>query len=143
MVKILSEADNKRIVEAIRRAEGCTTGEIRVHIKSVGRGDILERAKKTFRFLRMHKTRRRNAVLIFIDPKSRQFAILGDAGIHALAGSNFWHNTRDSMTAHFTQGRIVEGIVAGIENAGQELRTHFPTLEKDNPNELVNEVTEG
>jgi uncharacterized membrane protein len=124
--KMLSKSDKQKIVEAIRRAEQVTSGEIRVHLKPTCRVDVLAEAQKTFHRLSMHRAKHRNGVLIFVAPKSRRFAIVGDAGIHAHAGQDFWHEVRDVMTAHFSKGQLADGIVAGVEKVGEKLKVHFP-----------------
>lgn len=134
--------DNKAVVEAIRRAEAGTSGEIRVHIHRRASKDPLEEAKKLFTRLGMHRTRQRNGVLLFIAPKSHTFAIVGDEGIDRAVGATFWDATRDRMRKEFSEGRLEAGILAGVMSAGRELKAYFP-VGRDDRNELSNEVTEG
>ena len=89
MVKYLDNKSKNEIVEAIRSAEKKSSGEIRVHLKAKCSGDIMEHAKKIFHKLRMHHAKEKNAVLIFVAPESRKFAILGGEGIHGRAGQDF------------------------------------------------------
>ena len=141
MVSLLTKKDKEEIVEAIGRAENLTSGEIRVHLKKKCGEDVLAEAKKVFSKLRMHKTKERNAVLILIALHSKKFAILGDSGIHRHVGEDFWAQTRDTMASHFLEGRMKEGIVAGVMSAGEKLKAHFP-LKADDKNELSNTITE-
>lgn len=127
-------------MEAIRRAERGTSGQIRVHVRKRCRGDVLEHAKKMFHRLEMHKTKHKNAVLIYVALDSRQFAVLGDRGIHEKVGDLFWGQTRDKMVSLFSQGRIKEAILAGVEDAGEKLRHHYPADNNDR-NELPDKVT--
>ena len=131
----------KEIIQAIRKAEEQTSGEIRVHLKHFCRGDVLTEAKKTFHKLRMHRTKHRNGVLILVALKSKRFAVYGDEAVHQKVGDSFWNETRDKILAYFTKGRIKEGIVAGVESVGEKLRIHFPH-EKGGKNELSNKVVE-
>ena len=140
MVKFPNTTAKKKIVEAITAAEKLSSGEIRVHVRSRCGEDALHEAKKVFHRLKMHKTRERHGVLIFVALESRRFAILGDRGIHGPAGGDFWACARDVMAGHFSKGRILEGIVAGIEKAGEELKKHFPN-DKQDRNELPDTVT--
>lgn len=137
----LDKVAKAEVVEAIRQAEGLTSGEIRVHLKKKCGRDVLTEAKKVFSRLRMHRTKERNAVLIFIALESRQFAILGDRGIHERVGDLFWAETRDTMEACFTRGELKEGITAGVESVGKKLKAYFPRQAKDT-DELSNTVTE-
>ena len=130
------------IVEAIRRVEESTRGEIRVHVKPGGSKEPMKEAVKVFRRLGMHRTKERNAVLIFVAPKNRCFAIVGDEGIHRKVGDDFWNGTRDVMSGLFTQGDIVGGIVAAVRSAGDKLKVHFPAS-SNNPDELSDAVSEG
>lgn len=130
------------ILEAIRQVEMDTTAEIRVHVKPRCAGDALTEAKKVFRRLGMHRTKERSGVLIFVALQSHCFAIIGDEGIHQKVGDAFWNATRDEMTKLFSEGRKIEGVLAGVRSAGEKLKVHFPAT-RDNPNELTNEVSEG
>jgi uncharacterized membrane protein len=138
----LNKDDRRAVEKAIDDAENLTSGEIRVHLQSRCGPDILKDAKKAFVRLHMHRTRERNAVLIFIATRSRAFAILGDRGIHERAGDAFWDATRDIMNSYFAKGAFREGITAGVLSAGRELRKHFP-LRHGDANELSDTVTEG
>ncbi len=140
MVKIFTKEQKLRIVEAIRAAEKVTSGEIRVHVTARLRGEALAEAKKIFNRLGMRRTKHRNGILILVAPKQRSFAIWGDDGIHSKVGDAFWNDTRDAMAAHFTAGRFLEGVLAGVESAGRGLAEHFPYRATDR-NELPNRVT--
>ena len=129
------------IVEAIRGAEKNTSGEIRVHVTKKACGDSMAEAKKMFEKLGMHRTKLRNGVLLFISLKDHTFTILGDQGIHERVGDSFWAQTRDKMVQHFSGGRLEEGIVTGVWDAGKKLEEFFPFKAGDK-NELKNEVTE-
>lgn len=142
MVSLFNRKFKQQIIKAIRHAEHMTSGEIRVHLKNACGGDALEAAKKVFRRLRMHRTRERNAVLILVALKSKTFAIVGDEGIHRRVGDSFWNDTRDAMKAYFADGRIPEGVVAGIDSVGQKLKKYFPVGSGDS-NQLPDTVTRG
>ena len=142
MVKTLDKEAKKEIVEAIRQAERLTSGEIRVHLQSRCKEDVLTHARKVFSRLGMGRTKQKNAVLIFVALDSRRFAVLGDSGIHACVGDEFWSGTRDIMDNYFSKGRIKEGIITGIRNIGEKLKAYFP-LQTNDGNELSDTVTEG
>src|SRR5262245_43912811 len=68
--EFLSKLEHDRILEAIREAESKTSGEIRVLIqRGKVKSDPLVAAERKFQRLGMHKTRERNAVLIFVAPR--------------------------------------------------------------------------
>lgn len=141
MVGGLDQDSREAIVDAISRAEDLTSGEIRVHIQSKCRGDVMRKALRIFRRLRMERTRERNGVLVFIALDSRRFAILGDRGIHECVGDGFWGKTRDIMGSYFAKGLIKEGVVAGVMSVGEQLKKFFPAKSQD-VNELPDKVTE-
>ena len=138
----LTKQERKEIVNAIIEAEKMTSGEIRVHLQKKCKKDALQEAKRVFHRLKMHKTKHRNGVLIFIAFESRQFAILGDRAIHGHVGDSFWNESRDKIASYFVKGKIKEGIAAGVLSVGEKLKVHFP-LGNEDKNELSNKLTEG
>ena len=77
----LSNADEDKIVEAIRLAEENTSGEIRVHLEKTCPIDIFEHTQTLFHDLKMDNTRHQNGVLIYVAIQDRSFVIYGDKGI--------------------------------------------------------------
>ena len=138
----LNEEEKLLIKNAIKEAELNTSGEIRVHIESVIKGDVLDRAAYIFKILGMHKTRERNGVLFYLAEKSRKFAIIGDAGINAKVPVDFWNNIKDNMALHFSEGKFANGLAEGIRMAGEQLKVHF-SHKKDDVNELPDEISFG
>lgn len=139
---MLSNEEKKRIVDAIKQAELNTSGEVRVHIESHCKKDVLDRAADVFAVLKMHKTQLRNGVLFYLAIKDKQFAVLGDAGINSVVPENFWEEVKDEMLLHFKQGNFAVGLVNGITMAGEKLKQHFP-YQKDDINELPDEISFG
>ncbi len=137
---ILSSDDQAKITHAVSLAEGRTSGEIRVVVEQVvGKMTASDKAAKYFSDLGMHKTALRNGVLIYLAVADRQFAIIGDKGIHSRVESDFWEVTKDKMLVHFRLGDYVRGLVEGISCAGERLGVFFPRQE-DDIDELPNEV---
>ncbi len=142
MVIFLDKSLKNEIVKAIDTAEKITSGEIRVHIQSNCKEDVLSEAKKVFHRLKMHKTKERNGVLIFIALKSKRFAILGDCAIHEKVGTDFWNEVSGTMTEQFKKDQIKEGIISSITYIGEKLKKHFPK-KSDHKNELSNKISQG
>jgi uncharacterized membrane protein len=138
----LSKADELEIVEAIRIAEKNTSGEIRIHIEKKTSLNSLDRAKEVFYKLKMNHTKLENGVLIYVAVTSKSFAIFGGKGIDAVVPENFWNSTRDIIASHFKKGNFKQGLIDGIENAGEQLKKHFP-WDEDDTNELSNEISIG
>lgn len=135
-----TEIQQKSIQLAIENAELHTSGEIRVHIDSKCKGDVLKVATKIFEKLGMHKTELRNGVLIYLAVEDRKFAILGDQGINDVVSSDFWDSIRDKMTQEFKKEEFTVGLCQGIEMAGDKLKTHFP-YQRNDTNELTNDIS--
>ncbi len=128
------------IVSAIAEAEKNTSGEIRVHLENKCSADVLDRAAQVFAKLHMHKTKERNGVLFYLATEDHKFAILGDAGVNAKTGPDFWDTIKAGMAKDFSKGNFTEGLVNGIIKAGEQLKVHFP-YQSDDVNELPNEIS--
>lgn len=137
-----TETEKTRIKEAVQTAELNTSGEIRVHIETICKGDVLDRAAYIFEKLDIHKTSLRNGVLFYLAIDDRKFAILGDAGINAKVPENFWDTTKETMLSLFKESRFADGLEKGILMAGEQLKTHFP-YQKNDVNELPDEISFG
>ncbi len=134
--------DDERIIAAIRAAEARTRAEIRVHVTHKAVEDAKRAGALVFEKLGMTATKERNGVLIFLAPRSRSFAVLGDSGIHEHCGDAFWSAVAAAMSAEFHEGRFSDGLVAGITAVGSELARHFPRYEGDGDrNELPDTIS--
>ena len=69
-----TEIQQKSIQLAIENAELHTSGEIRVHLTSNCKGDVVKAATKVFEKLGMHKTELRNGVLFYLAVEDKKFA---------------------------------------------------------------------
>ncbi len=133
--KLLKSIDAERVRRAIVAAERGTTGEIRVSVATFFWGSVRRNAERAFARLGMARTRERNGVLFFVVPSRRRFAVLGDEGIHARVGDDFWAAVSRALAADFRKGDFTEGLLRGIEEVGRRLAEHFPAG-AENPNEL-------
>jgi uncharacterized membrane protein len=142
---LLPVEDNEQVVAAIRAAEAKTTGEIRVYIESRCKYvDAMIRARELFTQLGMHKTERRNAVILYLAIKDRQFAIFGDQEIYEKAGGPaFWQQSADDLKIALQQGAIPQGIVACVQSLGNALAHHFPFDPSITKNELPDDIVFG
>jgi uncharacterized membrane protein len=137
-----SKAEEQRILDAIKAAEENTSGEIRIHIERKCKKDVYTEAVEVFERLGMTKTVLRNGVLILVALDDHKFAIIGDQGINEKVPSNFWEETKELMVDHFKAGRIADGIIEGITDAGQQLKQYFPYQSNDE-NELDDDISYG
>ena len=141
-IDFFSLPQRKEIREAIENAERITSGEIRLFIEDTCGDHVLDRAAFVFKEMGMINTAQRNGVLIYLAVKSRKFAIIGDAGIHAKVAEGFWDKIRGEMQEHFVRGNFIEGILVGIKHTGEVLEKFFPLGEEDK-NELSDDIVFG
>ena len=140
--EFLSKLEHDRVVGTIREAESSTSGEIRVFVQRGSfNADPLTAAQRKFRQLGMHKTRERNAVLIFVAPRAHKFAVVGDKAIHEKCGDAFWQRIVEAMRTHFQREKFSHALVEAIEEIGKVLATHFPKTRGD-ASELPDDVIE-
>ena len=139
----LGKLDHDRIVAAIGAAEAKTSGQIRVYVqRGELDGDALDYAQKKFHKLGMQATKERNGVLIFVVPRARKFAVIGDEGVHQKCGDQFWQQLVERMRAHFQKENFTDALVEAIELVGKLLARHFPK-QAGPQNELPDDVVEG
>ncbi|HOW10793.1 MAG TPA: TPM domain-containing protein [Bacteroidales bacterium] len=138
--RFFTKEQQDQIREAIKKAESETSGEIRVHIETWLTGSVLDRAAWVFRKIGMHTTNDRNGILFYLAVQSKQFAVIGDAGINEKVTEEFWKNIKDVIQAEFRDKKYMEGLIAGILMAGHQLKKHFPR-KADDINELPDEIS--
>ncbi|NLF43154.1 MAG: TPM domain-containing protein [Bacteroidales bacterium] len=137
-----SETQKEDIRLAIKNAELDASGEIRVHVENSCEGDVMDRTALLFEKLGMTRTKLRNGVLFYLAVDNRKFAVIGDKGINARVGDDFWEEIKMKMLYHFREGNFAQGLIEGIEMVGPKLRQFFP-YQKDDVNELSDEISFG
>jgi uncharacterized membrane protein len=141
---LFSDAENTRILEAIKSSEQLTSGEIRIYIESKNPlVSTIERASEIFFNLKMQETAQRNAVLLYLAYKDKEVAIFGDEGIHQQVGTEFWNNQVKQMVMLFKENNLSDGIVKCITEVGHVLIEKFPHQGNMDKNELPDEIVFG
>ena len=138
----LSKSEEAQLIEAIRKAEKNTSGEIRLHIESGSEKTAMDRAKDVFYMLEMDKTELNNGVLIYLAIESKAVAIIGDKGINEKVPDNFWESEIELMTNHFKNAEFLLGLELAITEMGNKLKTFYP-YQSDDINELTDEISKG
>ncbi len=140
--EFFSQEEHQAILDAIKIAERKTSGEIRVHLED--RCDLFpeDRAAYVFDKLEMFSTADRNGVLFYLAVQDKRFAVIGDLGIHERVGTAFWKTLRDELQADFKQGNFKDGLIGSIHKMGERL-SHFFPYERDDVNELSDEISKG
>jgi uncharacterized membrane protein len=132
--------DAERVEQAIALAELRTSGEIRVSVAPWFWGSVERAADRAFIRLGMTGTREKNGVLFFIVPSRRALVVLGDSGIHARVGQEFWEGVARVLEIRFRRSEFTEGLIEGVEKAAKQLALHFPYDPEQDENELPNVV---
>lgn len=137
--EFLDRIDDARIVAAIADAERKSSGQIRIFVSRKEAAQPMADAQAQFRKLGMEKTKDRNGVLLFLSPKTQQFAIIGDTGIHEKCGPAFWEEIAASMVTLLKEGKFTEALLEAIQRTGSLLARHFPREDGDT-NELPDQI---
>jgi uncharacterized membrane protein YgcG len=142
---LLSKEIQDAVVAAIASSEKRSSGEIRVYVEShCNLVNPIDRCEQIFVQMKMHETKERNGVLLYLALQDRQFAIVGDQGINQKVGGNqYWEYIAAQLKEHFKAGNIKEGICYCITEIGQSLAKYFPENGAENINELPDEIVFG
>jgi len=137
--EFIHQLDEAKLVAAIAAAEQKTSGQIRVYISHRAHSNALAFAQKRFRQLGMTQTHRHNAILLYLAPCTRQFAIVGDSGIHEKCGDAFWQEVGAKLSAALRQGDYTAALIQTVKQVGELLASHFPPVTHTG-NELPNTI---
>ena len=141
--KLFTDEEQAMIVEAIRKAEHRTSGEVRVFVENrCSYMDALDRALEIFNEMGMANTKERNGVLIYVALRDHQLAVYGDEGIHQKVGDDYWKKEVFGMIRDFNRDNYAEGIAHCVEDIGDALQHHFPYTKGDK-NELKDDIEFG
>lgn len=142
--EFFSPEEKQSIVEAVQRAEQCTSGEVRVFVERRCRYvNAIDRAIEIFEQLKMNQTKDRNAVLVYVAMRDRQLAIFGDEGIHKKVGNEYWAMEVVKMINTFNHDNVVQGIIQCVQDIGLALKEHFPYDLETDKNELPDDIVFG
>lgn len=140
--QILAGATKDRVEAAIQRAELTTSAEIRLFAEDYCKEDVLDHAAFVFGELKMHETKDRNGILIYIAFTDRKLAVIGDAGIHAHLKPNYWNELVAQCLESFSSGDYAAGLEKLINDIGETLQVYFPR-QHDDVNELSDTIDFG
>ena len=138
----LDRLEHDRVAAAIREAEKKSSGQIAVFVTRHRPIDILRFAKKSFRKLNLHRTEKRNGVLIVVAPAAQKVAIFGDIAVDSKSDEAFWHDVIRQMQPDLKRGEFTAAIVGAVKKVGSLLATHFPPDSSSHRNEISDEVVE-
>lgn len=99
------------------------------------------RAIALFRVGAERRTTGHTGVLLYLSMQEHRAEIVADEPIAALVDAEVWGLAMADMLAEIRQGRIAEGLVAGVRDVGEVLARHFPRSDGDR-NELPDRLIE-
>jgi len=137
-----SKEEQTAIIDTIKETEKKTSIEIRIHIESSCKENIFDHAAYVFKKLKMHKTKQRTGILLYLALQDKKYAILGDIGVNQYVNNTFWEILCNDLKKDFENENFSEGIIKSIIRCGKELELHLP-VGKDDIDELPNTVNIG
>jgi uncharacterized membrane protein len=129
-----------QVEKAIEEAELLTSAEFKLHIEEMCKEDLLDRAAFVFSELELHKTEKRNAVLLYVSINDRRVSILADAGAKVHLSEEILSNCLSSLINDFKLNNYAGGIRACFLSIASALKSQFPYQEND-VNEISNKVS--
>ena len=117
------------IVRAIALAQQRTTGEVRVDLsRKLFEKDPYGRALRLFSEYGMTRTTQHNAVLIYVNLRKRRFAIVGDSGIQAAVGQQYWEGLGRALSEDLRKyPKPEQAIAMAVTTLGATLQRYFPS----------------
>ena len=101
--------------------------------------EVEEAAIHSFYHRKVHETRDRTGILIYISLYEHSVRVLADAGIDAKVGKQTWQGVVDTITKGIRDRRQGEAIREAVGICGKLLSQHFPR-KSDDRNELSDAV---
>lgn len=136
------DAELDRLQQAIVAGEATHRGQVCVAIEpALPLWRVLrklaprERALEVFGLLRVWDTEENNGVLVYLLLADRDVEIVADRAVHRRVGEAAWEAICKRMEAAFRDGRLVDGLEAGVREISALLAQHFPGDGRD-ANEL-------
>jgi putative membrane protein len=99
------------------------------------------RAIKHFKVGAERRTHGRTGVLLYLSMREHRAEIVADQPIAEKVPAEVWGEAMEDMLAEIKEGRIAEGLAAGVRDVGKVLSEHFPRAE-DDQNELPDRLIE-
>ena len=100
-----------------------------------------DRAIALFRTGAERRTTGRTGVLIYLSLREHRAEIVADEAINALVPEDTWGVAMAALLQPLKDGRIADGMIAGVQQVGTVLAQHFPRADDDR-NELPDRLIE-
>ncbi|NTW52880.1 MAG: hypothetical protein HGB22_09880 [Chlorobiaceae bacterium] len=104
--------------------------------------EVEEAAIKAFFLRKVHETRERTGILIYISLFEHSVRVFADSGIDSKVGTQPWKEIVEIITEGISKGSQAEAICKAVDRCGLLLQHHFPR-KPDDLNELSDTVIIG
>jgi uncharacterized membrane protein len=115
------------IVKAISGVERIANAEIRVHVsKRLFERDPFARAEFLFQKYGMQRTTHRNGVLLYLNLRTKKFAVVADEGIHKELGQQYWDELAKQLRDDLQSTYYENAIALTVLTIGVTMSKYFP-----------------
>lgn len=108
---------------------------------AVAQSRVRQRAVALFKVGAERRTHGRTGVLIYLSMREHRAEIVADRPIAEKVAPEVWGEAMADMLAEIKQGRVAEGMAAGVRDVAKVLAEHFPRADDDR-NELPDRLIE-
>lgn len=122
--------ERDRIERALRAARASTAAHLELRLDESRSVDALEAAQQHLQGRGLLERSSRDAVVFFVAPNARRFAVYGDRAVHQAVGERYWAALADDIGSHFAHGSVGDAILFGVERIGAMLAAKFPRVAK-------------
>jgi putative membrane protein len=99
-----------------------------------------QRAENAFLEEEVFNTRHRTGIMIFVSFFEHEVIIMADRGISKVVEQREWDAMVAELISHIRQGKVVEGIEAGVKRCGEILLEKGFVKTEDDINELKDDL---
>ncbi len=131
--RFLTAAEREQIAAALAEAGRHTRARIGLSIDERASNDPQARAQALFQQWDLPEDERATAVLVYVSPPSRTFAIVGGEEVRRIAPRTFWEAVDRDLRHHFEEGRYCDGIFKAIAQVALQLERLFPREPAEDP----------
>lgn len=126
-MEAIKTAHSSPIVKALSYVAKKSSGEVHVHLVSkFYEKDVLGAALKVFDDYDLARTTHRNGILIYLNRRTRKFAIIADEGIHRALGQRYWDELGVNLREDLLSTYFENAISLTVFTLAVSLAKHFP-----------------
>jgi uncharacterized membrane protein len=115
------------IPKALERIQTQMNVDIRVHMaRNPFLKDPTARALEIFNSEKLTSTNQRNTVLIFLNLRRKNFAILADKGVHQKVGQKYWDQIAAQFKEDLQSTYYENAVVVLLYTLAEKLRKIYP-----------------